>query len=137
MVRVAGHPYRSAVNSSLLPKANFCLSPCEQVSPGTDHIGEIWYSVVRTAGLVGGGRDISAKRTDNLLLSVLGHLCRHYFCKLKVGHSFFVFPFSRWLAEKGARLEKIFQMNLAVRDDWQKSIELKRLRDYEEKLFKR
>ncbi|KAJ6664869.1 hypothetical protein lerEdw1_005841 [Lerista edwardsae] len=43
----------------------------------------------------------------------------------------------QWLAEKGARFEKIFQMNLAVRDDWQKSIELKRLRDYEEKLFKR
>lgn len=41
------------------------------------------------------------------------------------------------LAEKGARFEKIFQMNLAVRNDWQKSIELKRLRDYEEKLFKR
>ncbi|XP_054829918.1 coiled-coil domain-containing protein 81 [Eublepharis macularius] len=43
----------------------------------------------------------------------------------------------QWLAEKGSRLEKIFQMNLAMRDDWEKSAELKRQRDYEEKLFQR
>ncbi|XP_077197515.1 coiled-coil domain-containing protein 81 [Paroedura picta] len=43
----------------------------------------------------------------------------------------------QWIAEKGARLEKIFQMNLAVKDDWRKSAGLKRQRDYEEKLFQR
>ncbi|XP_015283208.1 PREDICTED: coiled-coil domain-containing protein 81 [Gekko japonicus] len=43
----------------------------------------------------------------------------------------------QWIAEKGARLERIFQMNLAVKDDWKKSAGLKRQRDYEEKLFQR
>ncbi|XP_061485604.1 coiled-coil domain-containing protein 81 [Rhineura floridana] len=41
------------------------------------------------------------------------------------------------IAEKGARLEKIFQMNLAMQEDWKKSAGLKRQRDYEEQLFKR
>ncbi|XP_048349219.1 coiled-coil domain-containing protein 81 isoform X2 [Sphaerodactylus townsendi] len=43
----------------------------------------------------------------------------------------------QWIAEKGARLEKIFQMNLAMKEDWRKSAGLKRQRDYEEKLFQR
>nr|XP_056714619.1 coiled-coil domain-containing protein 81 [Euleptes europaea] len=43
----------------------------------------------------------------------------------------------QWIAEKGDRLEKIFQMNLAVKEDWKKSAGLKRQRDYEEKLFQR
>ncbi|XP_044297779.1 coiled-coil domain-containing protein 81 [Varanus komodoensis] len=43
----------------------------------------------------------------------------------------------QWMAEKGERLERIFQMNLALQDDWRKSAELKRQRDYEEKLFQR
>ncbi|XP_063161967.1 coiled-coil domain-containing protein 81 [Candoia aspera] len=43
----------------------------------------------------------------------------------------------QWMAEKGERMEKIFQMNLAMQEDWRKSAGLKRQRDYEEKLFKR
>nr|XP_016848184.1 PREDICTED: coiled-coil domain-containing protein 81 [Anolis carolinensis] len=43
----------------------------------------------------------------------------------------------QWIAEKGARMEKIFQMNLALQEDWRKSAEMKRQRDYEEKLFQR
>ncbi|XP_053160355.1 coiled-coil domain-containing protein 81 isoform X2 [Hemicordylus capensis] len=43
----------------------------------------------------------------------------------------------QWIAEKGVRFEKLFQMNLAVQEDWKKSIEMKKLRDYEEKLFSR
>nr|XP_034971799.1 coiled-coil domain-containing protein 81 [Zootoca vivipara] len=41
------------------------------------------------------------------------------------------------MAEKGERLEKIFQMNLAVQEDWKKSAGLKRQRDYEEQIFRR
>ncbi|KAJ7320046.1 hypothetical protein JRQ81_019557 [Phrynocephalus forsythii] len=43
----------------------------------------------------------------------------------------------QWMAEKGARFEKIFQMNLAIQEDWRRSARLKRQRDYEEKLFQR
>ncbi|XP_070605670.1 coiled-coil domain-containing protein 81 isoform X1 [Erythrolamprus reginae] len=43
----------------------------------------------------------------------------------------------QWIAEKGERLERLFQMNLAIQDDWQKSTGMKRQRDYEEKLFQR
>ncbi|KAM6448141.1 coiled-coil domain-containing protein 81 isoform 1-T1 [Liasis olivaceus] len=42
----------------------------------------------------------------------------------------------QWMAEKSERMEKIFQMNLAMQEDWRKSARLKRQRDYEEKLFK-
>ncbi|XP_042312925.1 coiled-coil domain-containing protein 81 [Sceloporus undulatus] len=41
----------------------------------------------------------------------------------------------QWMAEKGARIEKIFQMNVALQENWRKSAEMKRQRDYEEKLF--
>ncbi|XP_033001979.1 coiled-coil domain-containing protein 81 [Lacerta agilis] len=41
------------------------------------------------------------------------------------------------MAEKGERLEKIFQMNLAVQEDWKKSAGMKRQRDYEEQIFRR
>uniref|UniRef100_A0A670XRV4 Coiled-coil domain containing 81 n=1 Tax=Pseudonaja textilis TaxID=8673 RepID=A0A670XRV4_PSETE len=44
---------------------------------------------------------------------------------------------SRWIAEKGERMERLFQMNLAIQEDWRKSAGLKRQRDYEEKLFQR
>nr|XP_060627125.1 coiled-coil domain-containing protein 81 [Anolis sagrei ordinatus] len=43
----------------------------------------------------------------------------------------------QWMAEKGARMEKIFQMNLALQEDWRKSAKMKKQRDYEEKLFQR
>ncbi|KAH0625220.1 hypothetical protein JD844_033509 [Phrynosoma platyrhinos] len=43
----------------------------------------------------------------------------------------------QWMAEKGARNEKIFQMNVALQEDWRKSAGMKRQRDYEEKLFQR
>uniref|UniRef100_A0A8C0J3V8 Coiled-coil domain containing 81 n=1 Tax=Chelonoidis abingdonii TaxID=106734 RepID=A0A8C0J3V8_CHEAB len=42
-----------------------------------------------------------------------------------------------WIADRGAQFEKIFQMNLAMQDDWQKSAGMKRLREVEEKLFER
>ncbi|XP_026536266.1 coiled-coil domain-containing protein 81 [Notechis scutatus] len=43
----------------------------------------------------------------------------------------------QWIAEKGERMERLFQMNLAIQEDWRKSAGLKRQRDYEEKLFQR
>ncbi|XP_058041612.1 coiled-coil domain-containing protein 81 [Ahaetulla prasina] len=43
----------------------------------------------------------------------------------------------QWMAEKGERMERLFQMNLAIQEDWRKSAGLKRQRDYEEKLFQR
>uniref|UniRef100_A0A6J0UYV7 Coiled-coil domain-containing protein 81 n=1 Tax=Pogona vitticeps TaxID=103695 RepID=A0A6J0UYV7_9SAUR len=43
----------------------------------------------------------------------------------------------QWVAEKGARFERIFQMNLALQEDWRKSARMKRQRDYEEQLFQR
>ncbi|EMP35025.1 Coiled-coil domain-containing protein 81, partial [Chelonia mydas] len=42
-----------------------------------------------------------------------------------------------WIADRGAQFEKIFQMNLAMQDDWQKSAGMKRLREVDEKLFER
>ncbi|XP_038234594.1 LOW QUALITY PROTEIN: coiled-coil domain-containing protein 81 [Dermochelys coriacea] len=42
-----------------------------------------------------------------------------------------------WITDRGAQFEKIFQMNLAMQDDWQKSAGMKRLREIEEKLFER
>ncbi|XP_060090979.1 coiled-coil domain-containing protein 81 [Heteronotia binoei] len=41
----------------------------------------------------------------------------------------------QWIAEKGARLERLFQMNLALKNDWKRSAGQKRQRDHEEKLF--
>ncbi|XP_070800132.1 coiled-coil domain-containing protein 81 [Pituophis catenifer annectens] len=43
----------------------------------------------------------------------------------------------QWMVEKGERMERLFQMNLAIQEDWRKSAGLKRQRDYEEKLFQR
>uniref|UniRef100_A0A670XWE2 Coiled-coil domain containing 81 n=1 Tax=Pseudonaja textilis TaxID=8673 RepID=A0A670XWE2_PSETE len=41
------------------------------------------------------------------------------------------------IQRKGERMERLFQMNLAIQEDWRKSAGLKRQRDYEEKLFQR
>uniref|UniRef100_A0A8C5S3G6 Coiled-coil domain containing 81 n=1 Tax=Laticauda laticaudata TaxID=8630 RepID=A0A8C5S3G6_LATLA len=43
----------------------------------------------------------------------------------------------QWIAEKGERMERLFQMNLGIQEDWRKSAGLKRQRDHEEKLFQR
>ncbi|KAK9402538.1 coiled-coil domain-containing protein 81 [Crotalus adamanteus] len=43
----------------------------------------------------------------------------------------------QWMVEKGERMERLFQMNLAIQEDWRKSAGLKRQKDYEEKLFQR
>ncbi|KAM3837474.1 coiled-coil domain-containing protein 81 [Vipera latastei] len=43
----------------------------------------------------------------------------------------------QWMVEKGERMERLFQMNLAIQEDWRKSAGLKQQRDYEEKLFQR
>uniref|UniRef100_A0A8C8S6F8 Coiled-coil domain containing 81 n=1 Tax=Pelusios castaneus TaxID=367368 RepID=A0A8C8S6F8_9SAUR len=42
-----------------------------------------------------------------------------------------------WIADRGAQFERIFKMNLAMQDDWQKSAGMKKLRELEEKLFER
>ncbi|XP_067424751.1 coiled-coil domain-containing protein 81 isoform X2 [Emydura macquarii macquarii] len=42
-----------------------------------------------------------------------------------------------WIADRGAQFEKMFKVNLAMQDDWQKSTGMKKLREFEEKLFER
>uniref|UniRef100_A0A8C6X5M6 Coiled-coil domain containing 81 n=1 Tax=Naja naja TaxID=35670 RepID=A0A8C6X5M6_NAJNA len=76
-----------------------------------------------------GGRDQQQRELVWSLLLITDYL---HFPRLKT-----LLMFSRWIAEKGERMERLFQMNLAIQEDWRKSAGLKRQRDYEEKLFQR